>query len=167
MLALAARAMGYRIAVLDPDPTCPAAALADRVVVASYDDVGGALRLADLSDVVTYELEHVATDVVDAIDALRPVRPGRLPLHVTQDRFAERRFLESAGADVAPWREVRTTEDVRGAATDLGFPLRLKVATGGYDGRGQLRLTDEASAGRAASPCSRKPSRPSRQSCRS
>ena len=144
MLALAARAMGYRIAVLDPDPACPAAAIADRMIVAGYDDVGGALRLADISDVVTYELEHVATEVVDAIDAIRPVRPGRLPLHVTQDRFAERRFLESAGASVAPWQEVRTTDDLRRAAGELGLPLRLKVATGGYDGRGQLRLTDDA-----------------------
>ncbi len=141
MLALAARAMGYRIAVLDPDPACPAAALADRLVVAGYDDVGGALRLAELSDVVTYELEHVAVEVVDAIDALRPVRPGRLPLHVTQDRIAERRFLETAGATVAPWREVRETSDLRDAAEELGLPIRLKVATGGYDGRGQLRLT--------------------------
>ena len=46
MLALAARAMGYRIAVLDPDPACPAASLADSVIVAGYDDVGAALRLA-------------------------------------------------------------------------------------------------------------------------
>jgi 5-(carboxyamino)imidazole ribonucleotide synthase len=142
MLALAARAMGYRIAVLDPDPSCPAASLADRMVVAGYDDVGGALRLAEMSDVVTYELEHVAAEVVDAVDALRPVRPGRLPLHVTQDRIAERRFLETAGATVASWREVRDAADLRAAADELGLPLRLKVATGGYDGRGQLRLTD-------------------------
>ncbi len=94
MLGLAARAMGYRLAVLDPDPLCPAASIADRIVVSDYDDVGGALRLAQLSDVVTYELEHVAPAVVDAIDALKPVRPGRLPLHVTQDRLEERRFLE-------------------------------------------------------------------------
>jgi 5-(carboxyamino)imidazole ribonucleotide synthase len=141
MIGLAARAMGYRIVVLDPDPECPAASIADRVVVSTYDDVGAALRLADWSDVVTYELEHVATEVVDAIDAVRPVRPGRLPLHVTQDRIAERQFLESAGVEVAPWREVRTTDDLRAAADDLGLPLRLKVATGGYDGRGQLRIT--------------------------
>ena len=145
MLGLAARAMGYRVAVLDPDPFCPAAAIADRVVVSDYDDVGGALRLAQLSDVVTYELEHVAPAVVDAVDALRPVRPGRLPLHVTQDRLEERRFLESSGAEVAPWREVRTADDLRRAAVELGLPLRLKVATGGYDGRGQLRLADDAS----------------------
>jgi 5-(carboxyamino)imidazole ribonucleotide synthase len=144
MLASAARAMGYRIAVLDPDPACPAAGLADRVVVGGYDDVGAALRLAELSDVVTYELEHVAVEVVDAIETLRPVRPGRLPLHVTQDRIAERRFLETAGATVAPWHEVRSTDDLRATTDDLGLPLRLKVATGGYDGRGQLRLTDLA-----------------------
>ncbi len=146
MLALAARAMGYRVAVLDPDPDCPAAAVTDRMVVAGYDDVGGALRLAELSDVVTYELEHVAAEVVDAVDAVRPVHPGRRALRVTQDRLEERRFVESAGVDVAPWREVRTVEDVRAACRDLGLPLRLKVTTGGYDGRGQLRLTDPADA---------------------
>src|SRR5207247_5670428 len=68
MLAQAARAMGYRIVVLDPDPDCPAASVADRVVVGSYDDVGAALRLADRSAVVTYELEHVAAEVVAALE---------------------------------------------------------------------------------------------------
>ncbi|HEY7702369.1 MAG TPA: 5-(carboxyamino)imidazole ribonucleotide synthase [Candidatus Limnocylindrales bacterium] len=143
MIGQAARAMGYRIAILDPDPACPAAAIADRVIVSGYDDVGGALRLAEASDVVTYELEHVATDVVDAVETLRPVRPGRLPLRITQDRLAERRFLEAAGVAVAPWREIRTPDDLRIAADEIGLPLRLKVATGGYDGRGQLRIARE------------------------
>jgi len=140
MLALAARSMGYRIAVMDPDPDCPTAALADRQVVAGYDDVGGALRLAASSDVVTYELEHVAVAIVDALDGVVPVRPGRLPLLVTQDRIAERRFVEEAGAKVAPWREVRTTDDLRQAAGELGLPLRVKATTGGYDGRSQIRV---------------------------
>ena len=140
MLAIAARSMGYRIAVMDPDPDCPTAALADRQVVAGYDDVGGALRLAASSDVVTYELEHVAVAVVDALDGVVPVRPGRLPLLVTQDRIAERRFVEEAGAAVAPWREVRTTDDLRQAAGELGLPLRVKATTGGYDGRSQIRV---------------------------
>ncbi len=150
MLGLAARAMGYRVAVLDPDPDCPAAALADHVIVGGYDDVGAALRLAERSQVVTYELEHVASAVIDALDPLLPVHPGRMPLVVTQDRISERRFLESAGAEVAAWREVRTTAELRAAVDDLGGPpLRLKVATGGYDGRGQIRLgttADVASA---------------------
>ena len=142
MLALAARAMGYRVAVLDPDPDCPAASVADRVIVGSYDDVGAALRLADRSDVVTYELEHVAAEVVAALEARLPVRPGHRPLTVTQDRLAERRFVEAAGVGVAPWREVGSVADARAAVAELGLPIRLKLPIGGYDGRGQIRITD-------------------------
>jgi 5-(carboxyamino)imidazole ribonucleotide synthase len=141
MLAMAARAMGYRIAVLDPDPDCPAAAVADRVEVGSYDDVEAALRLADGASVVTYELEHVGAAVVEALAARVPVRPGHRPLTVTQDRLAERRFVEAAGIGVAPWREVRSPDEALAAAVDLGSPIRLKVPIGGYDGRGQLRVT--------------------------
>jgi 5-(carboxyamino)imidazole ribonucleotide synthase len=140
MLGMAARAMGYRVAVLDPDAGCPAAAIADEVVVGGYDDVGAALRLAGLSDVVTYELEHVAVEVVDAVETRVPVRPGRTPLLATQDRLAERRFVEEAGIAVAPWRAVRSVADARAAADALGLPLRLKLPTGGYDGRGQIRV---------------------------
>src|SRR6187397_103763 len=140
MLAMAARAMGYRVAVLDPDPGCPAAAIADVVVVGGYDDLDAALRLAEVSDVVTYELEHVAAAVVEAVEERVAVRPGHGPLLVTQDRLAERRFVELAGVAVAPWREVRSVADAREAAEDLGLPLRLKRPTGGYDGRGQIRV---------------------------
>ena len=145
---MAARAMGYRVAVLDPDPDCPAAPIADLVVVGGYDDVEAALRLADASDVVTYELEHVAAAVVEAVEARVPVRPGRGPLLVTQDRLAERRFVERGGIAVAPWREVRSVAEARAAAEALGLPLRLKLPTGGYDGRGQIRIADRRGAGR-------------------
>ena len=146
MLGLAARAMGYRLAVLDPDPGCPAAAIADDVVIGTYDDVGAAVRLGEVCDVATDELEHIAPDVVDALEPVVPVRPGRLPLVVTQDRLAERRFIEAAGIAVAPWREIRTLAELRAAADPgaLGLPLRLKVTIGGYDGRGQVHLVETA-----------------------
>jgi len=144
MLAQAARAMGYRVAILDPDPECPAAAVADHVILGSYGDVGAALRLADVSAVVTYELEHVAAAVVAALERRLPVRPGRYPLVSTQDRIAERRFIEGAGGAVAPWREVTTQDDLRAAADALGLPLRLKAVTGGYDGRSQMRIASSA-----------------------
>jgi 5-(carboxyamino)imidazole ribonucleotide synthase len=144
MLGSAARAMGYRVAILDPDPDCPAAVVADRVVIGSYDDVGAALRLADVSDVVTYELEHVAAAVVEAVAARVPVRPGRGPLLVTQDRLAERAFVEEVGVAVAPWRVVRSVAEARVAGEELGLPLRLKLPIGGYDGRGQVRIVTTA-----------------------
>jgi 5-(carboxyamino)imidazole ribonucleotide synthase len=140
MLALAARAMGYRIAIMDPDPDCPSASVADEVIVGGYDDVAASIRLAGMSAVVTYELEHVAAAVGRAAAAIRPLRPSLRALEVTQDRLAERRFLEGAGAGVAPWHEVRTRAELEVAAPALGWPLRLKAAIGGYDGRSQVRL---------------------------
>jgi 5-(carboxyamino)imidazole ribonucleotide synthase len=140
MLALAARRMGYRIAILDPDPDCPAAAIADDQTVAGYDDVEAAVRLAGRSDVVTYELEHVSADAVRAVDELRPIRPGMFTLLMTQDRLAERAFLAELGVPTAEWREVRSLEALHEGAAALPFPLRLKAARGGYDGRSQVRI---------------------------
>lgn len=155
MLALAAREMGYRVAVLDPDEHCPAASVADRVVVGTYHDLDAASRLAEGCAVVTYELEHVSAPLVSAIDDGRvAIRPGPYPLKMTQDRLAERKFLESNGVPVAPWRAVASAADVRAAAAQLGYPVRLKANIGGYDGRSQHRLAnpEEVEAHVAAEP---------------
>jgi 5-(carboxyamino)imidazole ribonucleotide synthase len=141
MLAMAARRLGYGVVVQDPDRDCPAAGVADEVIVGGYDDATAAGELADRSAVVTCELEHVGVDVLRQIDArLLPVRPGPYQVLLTQNRLEERAVLERIIAPVAPWRPVSSTTELRQAATDLGLPLRLKVAVGGYDGRGQLRL---------------------------
>ncbi len=150
MLGLAARELGYGVVVLDPDAHCPAAAIADRVEVGGYDDVTAATRLARSADVVTYELEHVALAVVDAVAAVgRPVRPGRLALKVTQDRLEERAFLEGIGVPVAPHRIVTDQASLATAAYQLDLPLRLKAATGGYDGRSQVRIAAVGELGNA------------------
>jgi 5-(carboxyamino)imidazole ribonucleotide synthase len=141
MLGFAARSMGYRIVVMDPDPACPAAAIADRVVVGAYDDAAAARELARRADVVTYELEHVDAALIDAVEATGvPVRPGAYALRMTQDRLSERRFVSSLGIATAPWRDVTDEAGLRAAAADLGTPLRLKAPIGGYDGRSQVRI---------------------------
>ena len=143
MLALAARELGFRIAVLDPDRDSPAAAVADGIVPGRYDDTEAALRLANDADVITYELEHVSLDLVQRLDWDWPVRPGVIALFTTQDRIEERRFLEAEGASVAQWRKVGDVDDLRAAAGELGLPLRLKAGRGGYDGRSQVRIVSE------------------------
>jgi 5-(carboxyamino)imidazole ribonucleotide synthase len=142
MLGIAARQLGYRIIVLDPDPTCPAAAVADEVVVGAYDDIDAALRMAATADVITYELEHVSLDLVQRLEWDWPVRPGAITLAPTQDRLEERRFAESEAARVAPWRMVTDLEEIRAAARDLELPLRVKAVRGGYDGRSQVRVAE-------------------------
>ncbi len=141
MLALSARAMGYRVVVLDPDPQCPAAAVADHLELGRYNDVEAAKRIAMRCSVITYELEHLSLELVKALDSgAAPIRPGPYALKLTQDRLAERRFLEANGAIVAPWREVRSVTDLHAGVGELGLPLRLKASLGGYDGRSQLRI---------------------------
>jgi 5-(carboxyamino)imidazole ribonucleotide synthase len=144
MLASAARELGYRIAILDPDDAAPAAVVADEFVRGGYDDVAAARAMAATADVVTVELEHVAYDVLDTLDREWPLRPGKWAVYVTQNRLEERRLVESEGGHVAPWREVANDRELASVAEELGLPLRLKAATGGYDGRGQIRLSSTA-----------------------
>jgi 5-(carboxyamino)imidazole ribonucleotide synthase len=141
MLGVAARAMGYRLVVLDPDPACPAAAVADEVLVGRYDDADAARRLGRRCDVVTYELEHVGLEAAAAAGREAPLRPGLAALRATQDRLAERRFLRDIGELTAPWREACGTDEAEAAADALGYPCRLKLPLGGYDGRSQVRVT--------------------------
>ncbi|MEI7744497.1 MAG: 5-(carboxyamino)imidazole ribonucleotide synthase [Chloroflexota bacterium] len=140
MLGFAARAMGYRLIALDPDPFCPTAAVADEIIVGRYDDVEAARRLAARSDVVTYELEHVGLEAAAAAAELAPLRPGLAALRATQDRLAERRFIREIGEWTAPWRETASIEEALEAGDALGYPFRLKLPLGGYDGRSQARV---------------------------
>jgi len=140
MLGIAARAMGYRLVALDPDPACPTAAVADEIVVGRYDDADAARRLASMADVVTYELEHVGLEAAAAAGEIAPLRPGLAALRSTQDRLAERRFIRGIGEWTAPWREVRGVAEAEVAGDALGYPLRLKLPLGGYDGRSQVRV---------------------------
>jgi 5-(carboxyamino)imidazole ribonucleotide synthase len=144
MLAVAARGMGYRIVALDPDPACPAEAVADELIVGRYDDIDAARRLGEQSDVVTYELEHVGLDAAAAAGEHAPLRPGLAALRATQDRLAERRFIREIGEYAAPWREVRGIEQAQAGADALGYPCRMKLPLGGYDGRSQARIAERA-----------------------
>ncbi len=148
MLGIAARAMGYRLVALDPDPACPTAAVADEIVVGGYDDADAARRLASMSDVVTYELEHVGLEAAAAAGEIAPLRPGLAALRATQDRLAERRFIRELGEYTAPWREVRGIAEAEAAAEALGYPARLKLPLGGYDGRSQVRVASRADVAR-------------------
>jgi len=147
MMALAARRMGYRIVVLDPNPRCPTAQVADGVVVGALDDAEAGLLLAAQVDVVTLDTEHVPADVLDRIATRCPVRPGPSVLRTIQDRRTQKEFLDRLGVGQARWAPVDPVEpsgtDPRALAAALatiGTPAILKVRRAGYDGKGQVRI---------------------------
>jgi 5-(carboxyamino)imidazole ribonucleotide synthase len=142
MSALAARSMGYDVHVLDPDPDCPAAAVATHVVTARYDDTEAATAFARTCDVITLDIEQVATSSIAAASLHAPVRPGAAPIHIIQDRGRQKEWLRAHGFPCAPFRIARTPTEVADAYGELGRSI-AKTTSGGYDGRGQARIRSE------------------------
>ncbi|WP_282937803.1 5-(carboxyamino)imidazole ribonucleotide synthase [Paenibacillus sp. RC67] len=145
MLALSGRAMGYRFVTLDPTSDAPCGQVADQQIVASYDDIEAAKALAEQSDVITYEFENVDADVTELLMAQSYVPQGSRLLYTTQHRLREKRAIEAAGVQVAPYAEITSAEQLRESVEQFGTPCVLKTATGGYDGKGQwvIRSLDE------------------------
>ena len=137
MLAIAARQMDYKTVVLDPDSNCPAGQVADRVIRSEYSDIKASSELAALADVVTYEFENVDADSVSSAEKHKLVRPSSTVLRTTQNRLHEKKALLEAGIPVANFRKVDSLKDLEDAASVLGYPMVLKTATEGYDGKGQ------------------------------
>lgn len=145
MMALEARRMGYRIVVLDPSPRCPTAQVADGVVVGALDDLEAAKHLAHQVDVITLDTEHVPADVLEALEAIVPVRPGPSVLRTIQDRLVQKQFLDRIGLPQATWAPV-ANDDVQAALAVVGRPAILKVRRAGYDGKGQVRIDADGDA---------------------
>ena len=140
MMAMAARGMGYRILVLDPDPGCPARFVVDGCIEAGWDDSRGAAMLARGCDVVTLEIEQIGEHSMASAATFCPVRPGGALLAIIQDRIEQKNWLRKHGFPVGEYRAVRTLEETRAAIEDLGGRCFCKSATGGYDGRGQGKV---------------------------
>ena len=140
MTAMAARTMGYRVRVMDPEPSCPASFVANETIVGRWDDVDAARRLARGADVVTLEIEQIGVDALHAVAAIAPLRPGVEPVRIIQDKTLQKTWLAENGFPVGPFRVVRSQEELREAVPELGGCVFLKVGRGGYDGRGQARI---------------------------
>jgi 5-(carboxyamino)imidazole ribonucleotide synthase len=140
MTAMAARGMGYRILVLDPDPACPARFVVDGCIEAGWDDSREAANLARGCDVVTLEIEQISPASMEAAASYAPVRPGGTMLAVIQDRIEQKDWLLKNGFPVGEYRAVRSLDQLREAVSALGGRCFCKSATGGYDGRGQGKV---------------------------
>ncbi|QYZ70188.1 5-(carboxyamino)imidazole ribonucleotide synthase [Neotabrizicola shimadae] len=146
MLSVAASRLGFRCHIYEPSTNAPAADVAHRCTTAPYDDVAALTAFAQSVDVVTYEFENVPTAALDLIESLRPIRPNRRALAVSQDRIAEKDFLTGIGLTVAPYAAVSTADELDAAIARIGTPSILKTTRLGYDGKGQARLTSPADA---------------------
>ncbi|TYS55543.1 5-(carboxyamino)imidazole ribonucleotide synthase [Sutcliffiella horikoshii] len=150
MMALSAKAMGFKIAVLDPTPDSPCGQVADIEITAAFNDMDAIKKLASLSDVVTYEFENIDYEALTWLEENAYLPQGSEVLKVTQHRATEKMAIEAAGLQVAPFMEVTTEAELNEAIQKIGYPSVLKTCRFGYDGKGQVVLKDDTSLEQAA-----------------
>lgn len=149
MFTVQARTMGYRVVVLDPDPQSPAGAVADRHIQAPYDDPRALADLAASCAAITTEFENVPAAALEALSRSAVVRPSGEAVATTQDRIAEKSFLQTHGFPTARFKPVRNPDELRAALAEIPQPALLKTSRLGYDGKGQATVESEADAIRA------------------
>lgn len=147
MFAMASHRLGYRIAVWDPDPDAPALKLADLPLSTAFDDTSSLDVFIRSIRAATYEWENVPFAVSESLQRQVPVRPSPRILKTLQNRLEQKTFLAGRGLPVASFRPVRSPADLAAAADAIGFPCLCKVATTGYDGKGQWRLESAKDVG--------------------
>ena len=158
MLSVAASRLGYKTHIFEPSQNPPAADVAHTLTTASYDDMAALQAFAASVDVITYEFENIPTAALDALEALREVRPNRRALAISQDRILEKDFLTGLGLTCAPYAAVQSLPDLEAAIEKIGAPAILKTTRLGYDGKGQARIrnasdTAEAHASMVGAAC--------------
>lgn len=140
MTAFAARSMGYDIQVLDPEANCATRPVASRTITAKFNDVDAAVELAAQCDVVTLEIEQIHPDVLDAVAARTKLHPGKAPVYIIQDRIRQKQWLKAQGFPLGNFVAAQRASDIADAVSAFG-PCIAKSTHGGYDGRGQVRLS--------------------------
>jgi 5-(carboxyamino)imidazole ribonucleotide synthase len=149
MLALAAARLGFDVVVLTPEADAPASRVADRTVLAPYDDAPALAELAQACAIVTFEFENVPAEVVAALHGLGvPTAPSDLALATAQDRVIEKTFFRDQGIATVDFAAVDTADDIVAGLARLGGPALLKTRRDGYDGKGQawIATPEEAHA---------------------
>ena len=148
MFTVAARTLGYRVTVLDPDPHSPAAEFATGHLNTAYTDPDSLSELACTCAAVTTEFENAPAEALLALAQKTLVRPSGNAVAVAQDRSREKGFIVSHGLPVGAYADVRSEADIDGAAARVRLPAILKTARFGYDGKGQAAIETRADLAR-------------------
>lgn len=148
MLAFEAKRMGYTVIILDPTLNCPAGQVVDKQIVGSLHDSNEIRKLAELTDVITYEFEFVNADVLCELESEGyKVYPSGTTLKKIQNKYIQKSIFQSMGLPVPRFTKINHIKDIEGAVKDYGFPIILKNCTGGYDGKGNIVIKNKKDIG--------------------
>lgn len=148
MIAISAKEMGVNTTILDPNPDSPAFVVSDEKIIANYDDIKACDELISTCDIITYEFENVSLNSIKYIEKFRSVFPSSKILSISQNRIFEKQFFKDNKLPVAEFKVVNKEKDIIEFCELYNFPVVIKTATEGYDGKGQkiIKNFDEISS---------------------
>jgi len=144
MLATDAARLGLKTHIYCDEATAPAFDVAAESTVGSYADRDALAHFAGAVDVVTCEFENVPAETLEAVARVAPVFPSPKSFAVAQDRLTEKDFIRALDIAVAPYAAVTSLADLYAAMRTVKLPALLKTRRFGYDGKGQVLISDEA-----------------------
>lgn len=146
MMTEAAKNLDLKIKVLEPTENPPAVQVGAEQIVGSLTDSEKIKELAKQSDYLTWEIEHINTEILEELETKGfKINPSPKTLSTIKDKYLQKEFLQKNGIPTAPFKKVESIEDIKNSGKELGLPLLLKTRFGGYDGRGNhvVRSEDE------------------------
>jgi 5-(carboxyamino)imidazole ribonucleotide synthase len=146
MFTIAARTMGYRVIVLDPDVNSPAAEFANKHLCAAFDDRAALEKMGRICAAITTEFENVPAESMEFLSQFCPTRPSAQAVSIAQNRIREKTFLRDNDFETAPFAEINSKADIEHALNKIGTPALLKISQFGYDGKGQATIHTLADA---------------------
>lgn len=145
MMILDAKRMGFYVAILDPSESCPAHSVCDKHIVKSFNDREAYEELASLVDVITYEFEHISSEILqELVEQGHSVYPSPHSLEIIQDKKTQKEKLVEYGIKTPDFIPVDSIESIEAAGETLGYPMMLKATKGGYDGKGNSLIKDDS-----------------------
>jgi len=127
------------ITVLDPTENCPAAQAGAKQIIGDFKDKDAIEKLAEQSDIITYEIESGNTDVLSKLNA--EIEPSPSTLGIIQDNLSQKKFLSKNGLPVSQFYEIVSIDDLHEKINELSLPVLLKARRDAYDGRGNFKIT--------------------------
>lgn len=101
------------------------------------DDLEALEALAEGCDVITFDHERIPTEHLLALErAGHVLRPGAAAKRVAQDKLHARLLMRAAGFPVPDFETPLSLEGLLQRGDEWGWPVVMKSALGGYDGRG-------------------------------
>jgi 5-(carboxyamino)imidazole ribonucleotide synthase len=130
--------LNVSVNILENSKDCPCFHLANNFIEGSLQDEAKINELAAISDVLTFEIEHVNTDALIKLeDEGKTIIPSPRVLQIIQDKGLQKQFYSDHLVPTAPYFLVNNKTDWNKAIQQLGTEKFVaKTRTDGYDGKG-------------------------------